>query len=251
MYIMNARTDSIQIYLNSKYASVKPTGDTGICVFEFPQIDIPDGHYIYLSLQNAVIPYSFYSINDNNNVLIIHSNSNTYTITVPAGNYNIQQMINALQSGLGGLFTITYNSITNKITITNTTYEFTVKKEGTLNNALGFMEDVDTVSSSRTLTGHHCVNLNQIRAINIDIDMPTYNINVAQPLNQNILATIPVVVQPFGMIYYNNENNFRVNMFCCKMNMIRVKLLDNQNNLINLNGTNYQMTLQIDIVGFT
>lgn len=248
---MNARTDSIQLYLNSKYASQKPTGDTGICVYEFPQIDIPDGAYIYLSLQNAVIPYSFYSINENNNVFIIYSNSTTYTITVQPGNYNIQQMISALSSGLGGLFTLTYNSITNKITITNVSYEFTVKKEGTLNNALGFMETSDSVSTSQTLTGHHCVNLNQIRAINIDIDMPTYNINVAQPLNQNVLATIPVVVQPFGMIYYSNDNNFRVNMFCCKMNMIRIKLLDNQNNLINLNGTNYQMTLQIDIVGFT
>lgn len=251
MYNMNARTDSIQIYLNSKYASQKPTGDTAICIYDLPQIDVPDGTYIYMSLQNAVIPYSFYSINENNNVFIIYSNSNTYTITVPSGNYNIQQMINALQSGLGGLFSITYNSITNKITITNTTYEFTVKKEGTLNNALGFKEDVDSVSSSLTLTGHHCVNLNQIRAINVEIGMPTYNVNVAQPLNQNILATIPVVSQPYGMIYYNNENNFRVNMFCCQLDVIKIKLLDNQNNLINLNGTNYSMTIQLDIIPFT
>jgi hypothetical protein len=53
----NANTDSIQLYLNSRYADQKPNGDTGICVYTFPQIDIPDGHYIYLSLQNAVIPY--------------------------------------------------------------------------------------------------------------------------------------------------------------------------------------------------
>jgi len=249
--MQNSRTDSIQIYLNSRYADQKPTGDTGICVYTFPQIDIPDGHMIYLSLQNAVIPYSFYSINSSNNVFQITSNSTPYTCTVQPGNYNITQMITALKADLGGLFNIVYNPITNKITITNTTYEFTVLSTGTLNHALGFSESNNTTSTSRTLTSEHCVNLNQIRAVNVDIDMPTYNINVAQKLNQNILATIPVVTQPYGMINYTNTNNFRINMFCCKMQSIRVKLLDNQNNLINMNGVNYQMTLQIDIVGFT
>lgn len=249
--MQNSRTDSIQLYLNSRYADQKPTGDTGICVYTFPQIDIPDGHYIYLSLQNAIIPYSFYSINSSNNVFQILSNSTPYTCVVEPGNYNITQMIAALKADLGGLFNITYNPITNKITITNTTYEFTVLSTGTLNHALGFSESSNATSTSRTLTSEHCVNLNQIRAVNIDIDMPTYNINVAQKLNQNIIATIPVVTQPYGMINYTNPNNFRVNMYCCKLQSIRVKLLDNQNNLINMNGVNYQMTLQIDIVGFT
>jgi hypothetical protein len=248
---MSSRTDSIQLYLNSKYADIKPVQDNGICVYYLPQIDIPDGHYIYLSLQSAVIPYSFYSINSTNNTLIVYSNSTTYTVVVPEGNYNITQMITALLNGLGGLFSITYNSITNKITITNTTYDFTIKKEGTINHALGFLEKTDTSSISRTLTSTYIVNLNQIRAVNVEIDMPTYNINVAQKLNQNILATIPVVTQPFGMIYYENNNNFRINMWDCKIDSIRIKMIDNYGNLISFNGVNYQLTLQIDIVEFT
>lgn len=248
----NAATDSIQLYLNSRYADQKPNGDTGICVFTFPQIDIPDGHYIYLSLQNAIIPYSFYSINPTNNVFIITSNGNTYTVVIEPGNYNITQMISALKAQLGGLFDIIYSSITNKITITNTTYDFIVQFSGsTLNHALGFSESQITPSVTRSCAAPFCVNLNQIRAINIDIDMPTYNINVAQKNNQNIMATIPVITQPYGMINYTNPNNFRINMYCCKLQSIRVKLLDNQNNLINMNGVNYQMTLQVDIVNFT
>jgi hypothetical protein len=248
----NAATDSIQLYLNSRYADQKPNGDTGICVFTFPQIDIPDGHYIYLSLQNAIIPYSFYSINPTNNVFIITSNGNTYTVVIEPGNYNITQMISALKFQLGGLFDIIYSSITNKITITNTTYDFIVQFSGsTLNHALGFSESQITPSVTRSCAAPFCVNLNQIRAINIDIDMPTYNINVAQKNNQNIMATIPVITQPYGMINYTNPNNFRINMYCCKLQSIRVKLLDNQNNLINMNGVNYQMTLQVDIISFT
>ena len=60
-------TDSIQIYLNSKYANAKPNGDTGDCVFQIPTLEMPDGYYVYISLQQAVIPYSFYSINSRNN----------------------------------------------------------------------------------------------------------------------------------------------------------------------------------------
>lgn len=247
----NSATDSIQLYLNSGYADTKVNNDTSICIYSFPQITIPDGHYIYLSLQNAVIPYSFYSINDNNNVLQILRNSITTTITIETGNYNINQMITALKAQLGGTYTITYNVLKNKITIVNSTNEFTILSTGTLNHALGFSTSINTVSVSRTVTSESCINLNSIRAINIEIDMPTYNINVAQKLNQNILATIPVVAQPFGMINYTNNNNFRINMFMDKMESIKIKLLDNMNNLLNMNNVNYQMTLQIDIVQFT
>lgn len=247
----DAPTDSIQIYLNSRYATLRPVNDTGYCMFQLPQIDIPDGHYIYMSLQNAIIPYSFYSINSSNNVFIIESNSNTYTCTVEPGNYNIHQMITALKDQLGGLFNITYNSIKNKITITNTTYEFTVLSSGTLNHGLGFSMSQNSTSTGLSLTSEHCVNLNLIRSINIDVAMPTGNINSASPNNQSIIACIPVAVQPFGMIVYDNPNNFRVNMYMNKIDMIKVKLLDNQNNLINMNQVNWQMTFQIDILSFT
>lgn len=247
----NAMTDSIQIYLNSRYATIKPTNDTGYCVFQLPQITIPDGHYIYMSLQNAIIPYSFYSINPSNNVFIIESNSNTYTCTIEPGNYNIHQMITALSDQLGGLFTITYNSIKNKITITNSTYEFTVLKDGTLNHGLGFPSSQDTPSTSQSVTSEHCVNLNLIRSVNVDISMPTGNINSSNPNNQSIIACIPVAVQPFGMINYDNPNNFKINMYMNKIDMIKIKLLDNQNNLLDMNQVNWQMTFQVDIVEFT
>ena len=81
--------------------------------------------------------------------------------------------------------------------------------------------------------------------------MPSPSVNVAQPLNQNILATIPVAVQPYGMIVWTNSNGFRINMMCEQMNMIKVKFIDNQGNLINMNGVNWQATLQLDAVNFT
>jgi hypothetical protein len=158
-----------------------------------------------------------------------------------------------LNQEIGSPFTINYDSITGKIRISNSLFEtFTIQANSTINVVLGFSTTSATPSdASGNLVGVNCVNLTQIRAVNVEIDMPTYNVNVAQRYNQNILATIPVLAQPFGLINYTNPNNFRVNMFSCAMNMIKVKLVDNQANLIHLNGVNYQMTLQLDIVKFT
>ena len=249
----SSNTDSIQIYLNSKYASSKPNGDTGDCIFQIPTLEMPDGYYVYISLQQAVIPYSFYSINARNNYFhVIDASGTEYAFTVEEGNYNINQMMAALVAELGSEWTITYNSITNKIRITNTAnIEFTVKADGTLNHALGFMEDVDTPSVGAVLNSTHGINLNQIRAINVELaNMPCSTINTAQPLNQNIISTLPVTSQPYGMIFYENQNGFRVNMYCTYMNRIHIRLLDNLGQLIQMNNVNWQMTLQIDIVSF-
>ena len=244
--------DSIQIYLNSKYADEKPLGDPSICMYNLPQIEVPDGHTLYMSLQSAVIPYSFYCINSTNNYLEILEGVDTVAIIVPAGNYNVLQLVSYLQGELGNTYSLTYDSITGKVTLSNTTNEFTIKVAGTINVVLGFSTTTDTPSGiSKSIIGINCVNLTQIRAINVEIDMPTYNVNVAQRYNQNILATIPVIAQPFGLVTYENPNNFRVNMFSCAMNMIKIKLVDNQANLIHLNGVNYQMCIQLDIVKFT
>jgi hypothetical protein len=248
-----ANTDSIQIYLNSKYASTKPNGDTGDCVFQIPTLELPDGYYVYISLQQAVIPYSFYSINSRNNYFHIEDASgNSYSFTVEQGNYNITQMISALLAEMGGGWAIVYKPITNKIQITNTLgVEFTVKADGTLNHALGFMEDADATSVSATLSSIHGINLNQIRAINVELaNMPCSTINTAQPLNQNIISTLPVTSAPYGMIFYENQNGFRVNMYCSHMNRIHIRLLDNLGQLMQMNNVNWQMTLQIDIVSF-
>jgi len=241
----------MQLYLNSRYASAKPNGgDSGLCVFDFPTIVIEDGHYVYLSLVSATIPYSFYSFNANNSALSLQDASGEdYNFEVPYGNYNIYQLRSAILAELGGDWDLSYNAVSNKLTFSNTLRDFSLNP-ASMNHALGFSETETLQSTGRQLTGTQCINLNQIRAINFEIDMPTATMNVAQPLNQNILATIPVICQPYAMVQYDNPNGFRINMFCAQMNMIRVKFTDNQGNLINLNGVNWQATLQIDIKNF-
>ena len=243
--------NSIQIFLNSRYATETVGDNTANCIYYLPVIEIPDGHHIYLSLQNANIPYSFYSITSFDNTFIfglVAGPATTYY--VEPGNYTITQLIGVIQAAMGASYTITYSSITSKLLITHSTSNFIIYAS-TINHALGFSKTTDTESTANLLYSRDCVNVNQIRALNIEINFPTYNVNIAQAYNQNILATIPVYVAPFSIITYTNNNNFRTNLYVNKLDQIQIRILDNENRLVDMNGVQYQMTLQLDCVKFT
>lgn len=243
--------NSIQIFLNSRYANEAVGDNTANCIYYLPVIEIPDGHHIYLSLQNANIPYSFYSITSFDNTFIFGLVGDpTTTYYVQPGNYTITQLIGVIQAAMGASYTITYSSITSKILITHASSNFIIYAS-TFNHIIGFSKTSNTTSAANLLNGRDCVNLNQIRAINVEINFPTYNVNIAQPYNQNILAIIPVYVAPFSIITYTNTNNFRTNLYVNKLDQIQIRLLDNENRLIDMNGIQYQMTLQLDCVKFT
>jgi hypothetical protein len=243
--------ESIQIYLNSRYATEIIGDNIANSVYYLPVIEIPDGHHIYLSLQNATIPYSFYSISTFDNTFIfglVGDPPTTYV--VEPGNYNIKQLLDVIRLAMGVSYTITYNVITSKVLITHATSNFTIYAS-TINHTLGFSKTSNTTSTGNSLNGRDCVNVNQIRALNIEINFPTYNVNIAQAYNQNILATIPVYVAPYSIITYQNPNNFRTNLYVNKLDQIQIRILDNENRLVDMNGINYQMTLQLDCVKFT
>ena len=122
--------ESLQIYLNSSNANFYIGGSKSYCEWVLPQIEIPDGFHIYLSVQNCVIPYSFYNISSSNNTLIYVINSTNYNISIPIGNYNINQMIAALLLLMPG-FTITYNNINNTLTF-NYSQDFQFNSNSTI-----------------------------------------------------------------------------------------------------------------------
>jgi hypothetical protein len=243
--------NSIQIFLNSRYATETVGGNIANSIYYLPVIEIPDGHHIYLSLQNANIPYSFYSITGFDNTFVWGLVSGpTSTYYVQPGNYNITQLIDVIQNAMGASYNVSYSSITSKILITHATDNFIIYAS-TINHVLGFSKTTNTTSVANLLYGRDCINLNQIRALNIEINFPTYNVNIAQANNQNILATIPVYVAPFSIISYQNPNNFRTNLYVNKLDQIQIRILDNESRLVDMNGVNYQMTLQLDCVKFT
>lgn len=91
---MSTEFDSIQIHLSSKYAQSYNFNSLSDCNFNLPLIEVPSGHYLYLSLIHCNIPYSFYNIDTNNNTLIYSINGGSLiSLDITPGNYTVKQLL--------------------------------------------------------------------------------------------------------------------------------------------------------------
>ena len=239
-------SELLQIHLNSKNADRFLSGTSDI-EFDLPLIEAPLQHTIYLSVQHLVIPYSFYNIDSNNNFLNYIVGETTYNIYIETGNYNPFQLINVLQNIMQG-FTITYDSIKNKFTFTNSYYEFTFLNSSTCLRLLGFENTI--LSVNKTLTSINSINLQSHHCVCVQSNLLTGSINSANKYESNIICSVPVDKPPFSMITYVNHNNLKYNLFNNVISTMRLKLTDQNNNLIDLNGCNWSCTVQLEIIKF-
>ena len=243
--------ESIQIYLNSQMADKYFNGISD-CEYNLPLIEIPDGFHIYLSVVSCLIPYSFYNINTSNNVLQYSFDGiNLTTLTIPIGNYNVNSLLSILKSNISPTFTISYDNVKNKFTFTHPINNFMFMSSSTCLQILGFNNNMTISSTSLTLTSVNCVNVYSIRTVQVNSNLITYNINKVQKNNFCILCSVPITCTPFSLIEYINRTNFKTNLFLNRISKIKIKLTDDNGNLIDLNGCHYSLTLQLDVVSFT
>ena len=243
--------ESIQIYLNSINADKYNNGLTSDCEFNLPNLEIPDGYHIYLSVNQCSIPYSFYNINSNNNSISLYNLVSLVTsnYTLEIGNYNINNLISILNNNLIG-YTFTYNNINNKINI-SCINNFQLLSTSTCLLLLGFNINTTYTSSLLNLVSVNCVDLYPINIIYLYSNLLTYNINKNSINDQSILCAVPIYSQPYSIIQYNNYNNFRCNLFINTISHIDIILKDEYGNTIDLNGLHFNLTIQLDIVQFT
>ena len=223
--------ESIQIYLNSKYADKYSDGGISDCEYIIPEtIEIPDGFHIYLSVVSCLIPFSFYNINENNNKLIYSFDGMTmYNIIIPIGNYNINDLVKYFKSNMVG-FTISYNQNSNKLTFSHPLNNFMFMSNSTCLSILGFNDNTTVISTGLSLTSINCVNVYNIKTIQVNSNLITYNVNKVQRNNYCILCSIPVSSQPFSLIEYINRTNFRTNLFLNRLQKLKIKLTDDNGN---------------------
>ena len=247
--------ETMQIFLNSKHATRYNNGTSDVDFF-FKNLDILSQYYIHVSVKHAVIPYSFYNINSKNNNLQIRVYDNfgyldTKNIFISVGNHTINTLISELKDKLSSsLFTITYNSITNKITFTNSSYDFFLMSSSTCLELLGFSSYGDIYAISKVATSNTSVNLQSVQCICISSNFHSNSISSGNQNNGNALASIPLGNQPYSMITFENHTNHKVNLYSNVLNPINIKLLDQNGNIIDLNGLHWSMMLQLDILRF-
>lgn len=242
---------SLQLQLSTNNADSK--NDTSY-IFYIPTGSIlaEAQEHIYISVQSAVIPNTFYNINNYNNILCYALTSNyikTY-ITIPQGNYTIKDIVNYLNSYMIN-FSVSYNRTYNKLTFQNlSNANFIFYPESSIFGILGFTNGLTYYSTTGSLISANGVNMNSIQYINVKLNINTNNITKYNVNDKNIICSIPVNINPYGIINYRNDNNFRVNTFKNEISEIILQFTDQNGNNINFNGVQWSLVLQMDIINF-
>lgn len=214
-------------------------------------ISCSDNEYLLLSLYSASIPCSFYNITTNETKFLLDSTE----LSIPAGNYNVRTLIQAIHNALnpytGTEISLTWDSITNKITITiGSVVGFSTLTLTNIAGSLGF-----TTGTSINLTApstHVAPNV-----VNIIDDYSLYlrtDLNLTNSVNElgnftDILERIPIKSSN-SVVYYESPPNQHRNLLTDKsINDFTIALTyDTSNDYVNLNGCDWELCLLVQTV---
>ena len=246
-------TETIEIYLNSNNATKLYNGVSD-CLYTLPNIVIDEKtEKAYINIKSAVIPYSFYTVNDNNNKLFFSIDAVNYNITISNGNYNVNTLKNELKTLLDVetslTWTITYNSKTNKFNFKLSFHLFSFLSSSTCFELLGFENNLTYSTSNNVLTSTISINLFTVR--NIYITSPNFilnNVNASLHNKSDIIASIPIKGVQNSIIFFEDRPYKTIVNHLNNITNLRIILNDEQGNIIDLNHCHYSITLEIHII---
>jgi len=163
-YVLSHKYPSKRIFLSSKACDISVSRGDLTFIFRQP-IHVPIETQVYLTLAELTIPNSLYNVNSNNNVLNILMNGTVYNYIINPSNYTAITLVSYLNSIMtADSFTISYNSNTSKITITNSVYNFTIYSNSSSFGVIGMdYLNGDTISTSYTVTSDRQIDLSGYR----------------------------------------------------------------------------------------
>ena len=252
MSTTKTRFDSKLININSANAFMKNNGTyNSDIVFKFPGLLKPEKEITNVSFQllDAQIPVSFYNINYTNNTLNYQISSINYTITVLVGNYNFNSLATQLISKFlanGHVFTITINKQNGIITLATTSTNFIIQVSSIF-SVLGFLNSNHN-SILFSLTADYPLNLLGITKIKIQsTNLNTYNLDSSSFGYSNNIGLLPVDQPSFGLIIYENKSTSKFQLRDNRIDEIDLQLVDQNNNLINFNNVDWNLTILIEL----
>jgi hypothetical protein len=202
--------------------------------------------YRTIKLLHAEIPYSFYVINENNNQLKINSS----TIEIPLGNYNANTLVTTINqlistNGLGNL-ALSFDNSTGLVSFSSS-ISFQIQASS-IYKILGLeftnYTSVFNFSNNKyEVKAPYLLNTGGIKNIYLKTNVITNNVNTQN--DAGILKSIPVNVQPFSIIMYNNMENVESLLLNRVLNNLEIQLYDDDMELIDFNGIEWSLTLEI------
>jgi hypothetical protein len=239
---------------------------------------------VYVTPVYVYIPPTWYNVTSKNNKIVVVENTApatvalTFIVTIPEGNYNVTDFLSALtgemtaQSALFGYiqtYTGAYNSASGFITITQTTpahtftYQFgdvgsdlapflgfgsEYQNQTYANPYTGFVISPDVVNFTSTIPSVY-IRSNFYR-MNSGYDTNESNSGLGGP--SDILCVVPIVNNGFSSIIweqYEGIQDRRIKVSGLLNQQLNLKITtDDPSNIIDLNGSDWQITLLVQYV---
>jgi len=261
-------TQSTHLVLESKVYNFSTRGSAGTVLnedinfkskirFDVPDMIVRDENveYIQFSVPYAVIPISFYTINEYNRELKVTENASTTTIVFPVGNYNaslfmttFRKLLNGTNDG-SGRWNIILNEVDSSFTITNSTYSFILLESSTVSSIMGFSDTISStiVSALNTLDLPRCCNFLSLPRVCMRCNDLANSNMVGDFGSSDIILSVPNDSRPNSQIVYQNTTQSKMLFRKDKMDSFIVSLTNDDGQLLNFNGISSFWTFQFDI----
>ena len=234
----------LQLHLSSLYATL--LNGTGSVVFSLSQpVQHPLRSTSLIALSNAQIPRSWTVVNSANATLSGSTSAGgAFQLTMTHGNYTPSQLATHITTLSGGTFTVAYNSITNYFTLTPSSGTITLNATA----LLGF----SATTTGAAITSDSTADLLGFRSVRICTNLPTQARDTrVGGGTSNVLERVPVNQPPQGLISYTPVPPHWSRVFDLKIDELRIDLLDEDSNVIDMRGAHWEITLLIRNEGAT
>ena len=259
----------VEIILNSNDGQIFNNLDGHKTFSLSAEINAKSDEILLLFLKKAFIPFSFYTLSSSqkNNKLDIKETqtdgtTNIYSITIPDGNYNINELNSQIKTLLEATSTFSYkysvsfDKSTGKVKFlllsgTNALKSQLLFQSGT-NSALscrrllGFKELDLEFNLSTTAVSQNVVDMaDGLDSIRIGSNLVGDNIKTSNGETGELLI-VPVNFSPFSILYFDALEPFKHKLSTRTIKEIEIKMTDLRDNIIDFNSIPYTLILEVE-----
>lgn len=232
---------------SSQYTTTIDNNKSNI-IFELnsPIVSYPNTELLF-SLESFKFTNSFYTINENNCNFYFSYASAVYHVPLEKGNYDIDSLIEYLNSLMSGsFFVFSYSLSTLKITISNVTPFKLVAGINNCYELLGFDDIPTSTTFVTTMTAPYLLNMMGVQVLHIVCpNVNIQSIGLKNTPKYNILASIQVLVSSGQTQTYMNSNNFRYKVTDNSITFINLVIYDQDFNIVDFNNIDWFCTLNV------
>lgn len=238
---MSIIKDTKQYYLNPASDAIKNNNWYSDVTFNISGLLKDDNNILYntISIVHCEIPYSFYVVNESNNKLVL----STGTINVPYGNYNANSLMKYINTQLPVNMILSFDATTGKMKLTYNQW-FSILSTSTIQKLLGLAVNTTYSSTSNVIAFPYPMNVLGTKNLYIKSNVMLANYN-SLTKDYVTLSCIPVNVEPYGIILYNNYSNSAYIIRNKKLDNVEIKIFDDNNNFVDFNNIEWNITIEI------